>query len=320
VVAGIFGQGTKARIQELEQTLEEHQRALEEARRHSEAAVQRSERADERRREAVAARQAAEEKTNRLETRIAQLEGELDRLQGSTPQAPTVAAGPQRRMELQGRRTELMLQRLLGFEAAEKGALTATLHEPGDPMDQTLQRALGDRVQSALAAASCLVLLDDTGILSLAVQPPLLPNVDPVWDDRFHLQREWFLPTGRYAFVLARSALLAAGIYENEELVAFKGMQPRVGRRHSRGGFSQGRFERIREEQIADHLKRCRETLKEFLGEDIPVYLVGQKETIEALKDTLRPVATRTVDATGAPREALEDAFRSFWTTKLRAL
>ena len=291
----------------------------------------------ERRAEASTARQEAEEQVNRLEDRIAQLEGELDRVGEDE-----TGLEFRRREELRGGRLEAILDRLRSVRTDAEGALTAVLEDGDDVRDGLggdlagLEDVLDDRVALLEDAAPCLCCVDDAGLVSVALEPPVLPadgDLDSGWDDRFHLEREWFLPAGRYALALVRTDLFALGIYEGDERVDYRGFESDVKGSHSKGGFSQARFERIRNEQIDDHLDRCRDALAERVGataggtgdgaEPIDrLFLVGQRGVVDALVDEsdLEPDATAAVDATGDPKPALEDARHSFWTTELVVL
>ncbi|QSW97815.1 Vms1/Ankzf1 family peptidyl-tRNA hydrolase [Haloterrigena alkaliphila] len=278
----------------------------------------------ERRAEAATARQEAEKKVNRLEDRIAQLEGELERTD-----AVETDVAPRRRERLRGTRLETVIDRLTAFETGPEGALTAVLSDDegvatlADAHDVDFQALLGDRAALVDAAAPCVLCLDDAGLVAVALEPPAMPDPDPRvgWDDRFALEREWFLPTGRYALALVRTDLFALGTYDDGDRVDYRGFESDVKGSHSKGGFSQARFERIRDDQIDDHLERCREALAERVGSDTDrLYLVGQRGVVETLADEsgLEPAGTAAVDATGDPEPALEDAHRSFWTTELR--
>ena len=291
----------------------------------------------ERRAEASTARQEAEEQVNRLEDRIAQLEGELERVDENE-----TGLEFRRREQLRGGRLEAVLARLRSLRTDAEGALTAVV-EDGDDLRgdlggdlEGLEDALDDRVALLEDAAPCVCCVDDAGLVSVALEPPVLPvdgDPDSGWGDRFRLEREWFLPTGRYALALVRTDLFALGVYEGDERVDYRGFESDVKGSHSKGGFSQARFERIRNEQIDDHLDRCRDALAERVGAggdsagagDAGVdrlFLVGQRGVVETLVDEsdLEPDATAAVDATGDPKPALEDAHRSFWTTELSVL
>ncbi|GAB3667411.1 Vms1/Ankzf1 family peptidyl-tRNA hydrolase [Halopiger thermotolerans] len=288
----------------------------------------------ERRADAARARQEAEEEINRLEDRIAQLEGELERTETGDGGLDVAV---RRRERLRGRRLEAVLDRLESFRTDAEGALTTVIGADADrdDLDGDLADLLGERTALLADAAPCVCCVDDAGIVSVALEPPVLPDDSEVgWRDRFALEREWFLPTGRHALALVRTDLFALGIYEGDERVDYRGFESDVKGSHSKGGFSQARFERLRNEQIDEHLDRCREALEEYVGAGSAdgageaavdrLFLVGQRGVVDALVDEsgpgLEPDATAAVDATGDPKSALEDAHHSFWTTELTVL
>ncbi|MFU8870153.1 Vms1/Ankzf1 family peptidyl-tRNA hydrolase, partial [Natronococcus sp.] len=243
-------------------------------------------------------------------------EGELERVEADDG-GPTV----RRRVDLRGARLEDVLERLRSLRTAPEGALTASLEDelPG-AVREDLEDVLGERVALLEDAAPCLCCVDDAGLVSVALDSPVGPDLEPTWNDRFDLEREWFLPTGRHALALVRADLFALGTYKDDERVDYRGFESDVKGNHSKGGFSQARFERIRDDQIDDHLERCREVLADRDVERL--YVVGQRGVVDALVEEggLEPAATAAVDATGDPKPALEDAYRSFWTTTLTVI
>ncbi|QLG50387.1 Vms1/Ankzf1 family peptidyl-tRNA hydrolase [Natrinema halophilum] len=277
----------------------------------------------DRRAEAATARQDAEERINRLEDRIAQLEGELER-----KNADDGGLDVRGRDLLRRDRLEELVDRLASFRTGAEGALTIGVADDGltESVRTQLADVLGERVALVDDAAPCLCCVDDAGLIAVTLEPPTDPDPMATWDDRFALEREWFLPTGTHALAVVRTDLFALGVYEGDERIDYRGFESNVKGSHSKGGFSQARFERIRDEQIDEHLERCRTALAAYErgGErtDVPLYLVGQRGVVDALVDDsqLQPAATAAVDATGAPKQALEDAVRSFWTTELRIL
>jgi hypothetical protein len=267
----------------------------------------------ERRAEASTARQEAERRVNRLEDRIADLEGRLEHAE----QDDGADLGFRRTAALRGGRLRELLDRLGSVRTEPEGALTAMVEEPDGPV----REQFGDHARLLDRAAPCLAYTDDAGLVSAALAPPLPPEPFVRWADRFAVDRDWFLPGGAegdraFTLALVRADTFAVGRYEADDRVAFEGFTTDIGENHSKGGFSQARFERLREEGIDDHLERCRETLA---GYDGPLLLTGGGAVLEELTD-LEPAATRTVDATGSPEPALADAFRQFWTTRLYAV
>ena len=283
----------KARIEELQ----EERTALE----------RRLDAESERRADAVSARQDAEERVNRLEDRIADLEGRLER--AGDEEAALEFRG---RADLNGARLEEVLARLRSFETGPEGALTAMVDSDPPP---AVADAFDERSRLVAGAAPCLALADDAGLVSVALTPPLAPAPFAEWGEHFRLDDAWFRPTGRLAFAVVRSDRFAVGVYEGEDRRDVETVETDVMNNHSKGGFSQARFERRRDEQVAAHVEACRAVLDRRAADAETVVVVGQRTLLDEFED----VADRTApaDATGDPEAALAEAFRSFFTTRL---
>lgn len=275
---------------------------LEEERHHLE---RRLDAENERRAEAARARQEAETRVNRLEDRIAELEDRIERLQGDEDDVEFRDTE-----SLRGARLEAVLDRLESVRADEEGALTAMVR---GPVPETVRDAFGDHAPLVARAAPCLALTDDAGLVSAALSPPRHVEAFATWSDRFAFEREWFLPAGEFVFALVRSDLFALGEYDGRERTAFTGFESDVKGNHSKGGFSQGRFERRRNAQIDEHVERA---LAEIEARDVDrVIVVGERTVLGEFADVA--TETATVDSTGDPEAALDDAFREFFTTTL---
>jgi len=259
----------------------------------------------ERRRDAVRARQEADERVNRLEDRIADLEGQVSRARDGEP-----ALRFRGTESLAGERLRSVLDRLSSVRTDEEGAFTAMVEELPDG---ATREAFGERAALLERAAPCLAVTDDAGVVSAALRPALPPAPFAEWDERFRVEREWFLPAGSFALAVVRSDLLAYGEFEDDERVHFEGFSTDVMGNHSKGGFSQARFERRRDEQVDRHLERCGAVLDERDPDRLVV--VGERTVLDAFED--RAVATAAVDATGDPEEALSDALWDFFSAEL---
>lgn len=260
----------------------------------------------ERRSEDATARQEAERAVNRLEDRVLELEDRVERLQGDDSDAEVRSSEACR-----GGRLAEVLDRLASVETEPEGALTAVLD---DEVPDAVREAFGSRAPLVERATPCVALTDDAGVVSAALTAPTGPEPRVEWGDRFALDRSWFEPSGTYALALVRSDLFAIGEYEGRDRVGFEGFESDVKGDHSKGGFSQGRFERRRDDQIDEHLDRCREAIADRDAERL--YVVGEG----TLLGEFDAEATAAVDATGKPEAALEDAFQQFWTVRLYAL
>lgn len=285
-------------------SLQEEIADLQEELRHAERQLEAEGR---RRSEAVRERQAAEERVNRLEDRIADLEGRLD-----GRDAGEADLDFRRETAVRGDRLRAVLDRLNSFETEPEGALTAMI----DDVPDLVREAFGDRAALLSRAAPCLAVTDDAGLVSAALAPPDPPEPFVAWADGFEVDREWFLPTGEFVFVLVRSDIFALGEYDGDERTTFEGFSSDVKSNHSKGGFSQGRFERRRDDQIDAHLDRCREAIESRDADRL--YVAGERTVLGEFAD--EAVRTTAVDATGDPEDALDSAFHDFWTTRLYGL
>ena len=281
---------------------------LDELRAETERLEERAETADRERREAIRKRQEVQEERNRLEDRIAQLEGELDRQSSDETEVSYRATD-----QVRGRATETVLDRLTSYEAPPEGVFTAAVDTAAGP---AVMDAFGDQAALVGRAAPCVAITDDRRILRVALSPPVMPESFSEWGEQPRLRRSWFLPTGEFTLALVRSDLFAMGTHRGSERVDYHGFSSDVMGEHSKGGFSQARYERRRDEQIEAHLKECRNILADRTTDRL--YLVGEQTALDALEVTAD--VTDTVDATGAPEAALEEAFREFWTTQLYLL
>ena len=261
----------------------------------------------ERRAEATSARQAAEERVNRLEDRIAELEDRVERAETSDDDR-----GFARVKRLAPGEHEAVLGRLRSVESGPETLLTAMVEEPGD----AVRAAFGDDAPLVARAAPCLALTDDHGVVRAALAPPFPPEPFVEWGDRFRLDASWFAPPDRHAIALVRADRFALGVYEGGERVDLTTFTADVEENHSKGGFSQSRYERRRDAQISEHHDRALAALADV---DAPLVLTGDRASLDALAD-VDALSARTVDASGDPEDALAAARRDALSTGLYAL
>lgn len=277
----------------------------------TESLRQRLDAESDRRAAAVSDKQAAEERANRLDDRIAELEDRVERA-GDDGAARVEFRGVD---SLRGDRRDEILSRLRSVETEPEGALTAMVD--GD-VPAAVRDALGDRSQLVARAEPCLAVVDDAEIVTALLDPPLAPDPFVEWGSSFRVEPPWFRPEGRLAFGLLRSDLFALGVYQGRERVELETVESDVMGSHSKGGFSQARFERRRDEQVSAHLDAAREVLDGRRPETL--VLVGEQTVLDDFEPAEEADAVAAVDATGDPEAALDDAFDSFWTTRLYRL
>ena len=272
-----------------------------------------TESAKESRAEAVSARQEAEREVNRLEDRVTELEDRLGRAEGDGEPDLTFRHEETAR----GERAASVADRLRSVDAGREGALTAFVADDRT-VPEAVRETLGDRAALVSRAAPCLVCADDAGLVATALSLPIEPDPFVEWADEFRVDPEWVRPTGRLCFALVRSDRFALGVYEDGDRVEFAGFESDVMDEHSKGGFSQDRFERRRDAQIDEHLEKAATAVEEHATDADRVVIVGERSVLGELRELAD--ATARVDATGDPEEALETAFRDFWSVRVRGL
>ncbi len=267
----------------------------------------------ERRADAVSDRQAAEERVNRLEDKIAELEDRVARSERDTE----AGREPRGTETLRGDRLDAVLSRLESIDCGAEGALSAVVDDGDEPLPETVGDAAGDCAFTLRNAAPLIYYTDDAGVVSAGLRPPIMPEPFVSWQRTFRVDPGWFRPVGRLVFGVVRADICAVGVYDEGHRIGFDGFESDVKSDHSKGGFSQGRFERIRDQQIDDHLGECAVLVETQIRENDPdrVILTGERAVLSELSE-LADHTDRT-DAGGKPEAALEHAFADFWTTRL---
>jgi len=290
----------KDRIEELEEEKHHLQRQLEAE--------------SERRADAVSDRQQAEQRVNQLEDKITELEDRVDR---EANRGTATDRSPRGTESLRGERLAAVLDRLRSFETGPEGALTAVISDDDAALPEPVDAVAGDCGPLVRRAAPTIYYTDDAGLVSVALRPPIMPEPRVDWADAFRIEASWFRPTGSLVFGVVRADVFAVGVYDEGDRAEFAGFESNVKSDHSKGGFSQDRFERIRNEQIDEHLAEARELLVDHIDQADPdrVILTGEQSVLPELADLADHTAS--TDAGGKPEAALDHAFRDFWSTRL---
>lgn len=243
-------------------------------------------------RQAVADRQEAESRLNQELVRAHTLSHELE----------TIREESQGKLEFRGVETlsqsavKAYLSKLKSFHSPANDLLTVYL-----PPETRLSAVLPEKT-SGLIEAETHSLLDrldpETGMVffydlhrmvSEAIVPPF-PVASSAWQikDSFEIAPlEESLDTDYRMLVLVLHAGESfigfspdARFFDTEELI-----KSSVKEKHSKGGFSQRRFERLREEDIAHHMDKVFETLRKVLEENTGIDCVIMSGDAQLIKD-----------------------------------
>lgn len=292
----------KNHIQELESKVESLEERLEAENR--------------RRKEAVTEKQRADRRVNKLESKIDELEGRLERKQVERDH------GFRGVEEVGGDRLDQVLGLLESVEGGRESLTTAYV-APGDAVDLDLDgrvEALLRRVDSGTGKA---VYLDDWGVVRVCLVPPLpVESSRVLHDECFRVDRSLYGPMGVHAVAAVRSDTYAGGVFDGDGRTAISSVSSNVKGGHSKGGWSQSRYERRREEQVDRHVKESVESFREMIADyDLEVVaVVGEDSVVERFADMVGADVTRSLDARGKDESLLEDAYGKLWAARLYVL
>ncbi len=217
-------------------------------------------------------KQEAEEKINRLEDRIhgIQADEEEDDVEE-----------PGNLEEIDFESAYRLLQKLETVESPEEDMVTVfspkEVHEVEDL--KGLKNTANRQQIELLQRHESFVAFLDPDVFELVLK------TRPFFDANWELSNGFSTRT-LLSFIESKKtwALVSAGetrifTEKSGEYSEVETLKSRVDRKHSKGGFSQDRFERKREEQVQQHLEQVEEALKEREN----IYLLGQKDLCKQL-------------------------------------
>ena len=296
----------KERIEELEEEVDSLEQRLE---------------AEERRRKnAVTEKQEAHERANRMESKVQELEDRLERAEEDEQDASFRVAKTVRGYVLSD-----VLELL---ESAQSGddALTTVSVAPDDRVPDEFGTETTAALQRVESKTGFVAFGDDTGIVRAALVPPLEVEETRVeHGSRFALDRDLFELPETHAVAVVRSDEYAGGVYSDGERVAYTSLSSEVKSKHSKGGYSQGRFERARDEEVKKHVREAAEEFETMLTKhDFKhVFVAGDSRLASDFVDEVSvrvPVSKRTTDATGSGESFLRQGYETVEGARLYVL
>lgn len=263
----------KKKIEQKEERIQELQERIEKLEEERDSYRKRFEAEKERRSKLAAGKQDAEEKLNRLKDRLESMEGSESQPEEEEPGYV---------LEREDFDDALDLIRKLGsVSSPDKDMLT--VYSPGEVDDvedfRGLKNAVNpDQLEKLRSTSSFAAFIDPELGTFLLKTRSFFPSEWSLGDgfdtsalvDFIEEEKTWVLVSAGETLVYEEQG----GSYEELERIT-----SRVDRKHSKGGFSQDRFERKRNEQVEQHLEEVREVLQEKEN----IYLLGQKSLCEDL-------------------------------------
>lgn len=262
----------KDELKEKEEKIEQLEDSIDELEDQKQSWKERFEAEKERRSDLSRKKQEAEEELNRLK-------GKLE-TQSSHEVEETAEEGAGFR-SLEFEDAERLLQKLESIESPERELVTVYCPEEVEDLSdlKSLKNSVDREHYSVLQEEESFVAFIDPelGVFMLKMAP-FFPEKVSIRDE-FEIEEllEFLNSEKHWALVSAgETTVYSEKGGEFEELEKVKS---RVDKEHSKGGFSQGRFERKRDEQIENHLDKTEELLKEYPE----AHVLGDKRFCEDL-------------------------------------
>lgn len=255
---------------------------------------------------AVTEKQSAYEKRNKLQDRVAQLEDKIESMEDSKEEFDF---GDLKSKKIRGKSNiEEFLNILSGIDYDSGNAHTIYFEEDDGKISEY------ERFDNAVLRriSPVTVFEDSLSIVRMGVKTPIQPTKYENFGSGFDVDRSIFKPSDNLVFGVVRSDIFAVGLYDEWNCNNIRTVKSNVKNKHSKGGFSQSRFEESRRKQIEEHVKKCKDVLEEVSDDESTVILVGSEQTVSRFEEEAD--YTGTSDAKGTPKSALKKAFNDFWS------
>ncbi|KXB07168.1 hypothetical protein AKJ51_01880 [candidate division MSBL1 archaeon SCGC-AAA382A20] len=306
----IFGSGEeKERLEKLESELEEKEKEINRLER-------KLEKENERAREAITEKQKTDKELKEAKHKIESLEDRINKLEKEKSEEEIY-----KEVDFLFRSDLiLLLDELESFLSQENSLITHYFENLKDSGKNEIVRAL----KGVNSQTGFVHLKDQFKIINLVMIPPLPVEDEFYRDKKFQLDkiRKTLESDYKIGFISAHFGKSAVGLLRGNEFAKLNIVETQVKSKHSKGGYSQGRFERNRKEQVQTHLKKILERIEEFLASIDYLILDGNNRMVSELKGQLNtvPVIEKSLDIGNVSRKDKEDYIEKIWGSRIYIL
>lgn len=260
---------------------------------------------------AITEKQRAYEKRNKTQDKLEQLEDTIQQLQ----KTDSTTEQEYNNTTVKYKNTEEVYKLLDQISYADRKAITFTI-EDGNEIPELLS---GFDLHTENISKGDLVLVGKYGLIRHSLDIPIPPEHRIRHEEKsFSINPVNFYPQGKIIFCLIRSDIFAVAEYNGWNKKDITTLSSKVESNHSKGGFSQSRFANRRNEQISDHITKVKEIIENIDEDNCLTVAVGEKSMVKELEEWADRIDTS--DATGPPENAINKAFRDFWTIEIKPL
>lgn len=303
--------------QELKEEIRDLKSQLRERKSSLKAAEKRLEKAEKRRKDAVSEKQEAQRERNRLQEKVENLEARVEEVKEEDEER--TGAGFSHVVSID---PDDLDHRLSNYRSPDEDLVT--LVSPDLSGEDVLDDLEGDLSPVKGFEGGGVLLHDQAGLLTATAVPPVLKaepsmrygdSFDTSALDLKDLREE-------HVFCLVRSDESSLARIRSGEATGFRRVTTGVKGKHGKGGFSQKRFQRLREEQVEKHVEDTAEALREMIDEGDFLAIGGDAEVAEEVLNQIDiedgRSAVKALDVSDVEDE--EDLLRAvemFWQVRV---
>ncbi len=312
----LFGSGEEE--EKLREELEEKDQEISDLEEKIDELEEKLRKEKERAKEAKTEKQSTDKELNEAQHKIESLRDKVERLENERDQEKLT----KKVKEITNEEAISLLDELGNLEADGKYLVTHYVKNPEEAGEEALVRTL----RSIDSSTGYVYLSDRFEVVNCVIVPPL-----PVESDEFYREAEFKLDDlravlkkdSKILFVSVHAGKSAIGLLSGRDFEIFDVISSAVKSKHSKGGFSQGRFQRGRDEQIWNHLDDIIDHIEEIEVSPDYVLLDGNERMISELKEELSPggsVIERSLNIGKVNAGDKEEYLEKIWKSRLYIL
>lgn len=311
----LFGSGeTKEKVRDLEKKLEEKSARLEDLKEKVENMESDLEKERNRAKEAITKKQRVDKELKDTKQKIQTLKDKLSKLKDEEQKERIF----KRVIDFSRQEALVFLDELKSFKTERNSLKTYYFSDPEDVELDEVARA-AKNIDSETGYVS---FQDKLGLFSFILIPPFPVEKNFFREDQFHVEQiEEILESDfKVLFLSFHAGKSCAGLMSGPEINDFKIIRSSVKNKHSKGGFSQGRFERGREEQIHDHIGDILDYLEDLDYDLDFIVLDGNDRIIGEIISDLpfdSPVISRNLGIGEISESNSEEFAEKIWSTRI---
>ncbi len=279
-------------------------------------------------RKAVSQKQVVEEELNVAEKRIETLEHELTRMRKKAEKDISF----QSVSSITRQRLEKYLFQISSVRTKDSSLVTVYLR-PGDSLSDLTNRnellqQLGPEtiwLVDKLTSSTGVIVFYDIGQMVREVVVPFLPVEISSWQisDKFNIHplQQIIEREPSITLILVHAGESFIGLtHSPESFISHQIVRSSVKGKHTKGGWSQRRFEKLRDEDIHHHLEKVSSALRTMIKEsseeiDLIVASGDTRLVFETLKDLNYPVIERSLDVS-VDKKNVDKILKGIWSSK----